>query len=260
MVFVIGIVFGLGAGFNFNNWPINIVFLQDPLFQFIIGNVWLYSLIVSWSFRQVQRTNLSFSQIIGKLPKNSQWLRSICLVVPILMFSLGCGFLSLYLLTFFAPNVVESTIGNKLFLSASETAFPFTYNVLQIFSLVIVAPVVEEIFFRGLILQRWSVKWGITPGIILSSLFFGILHPANPVGLSMFGSAIYQPAYFNHPDHLPYSQQCYSGGTGTFDITTNKTDCLDNRVHSHLLVAGNSIYCLSCTLVNLVSQKKLAQC
>ncbi len=169
-----------------NNWEINSLDLEDPLFQLIILNVWIYSVIVAWSYSQVQRTNLSLPKIIGKLPKNRQWLLLICLTIPVLMFSLGYGLILFYLLTLIAPSIVESTTEQHIFLSAAETAFPYIYNLLQIFFIVILAPITEEILFRGLILQRWSVKWGTSKGIIFSSLFFGMLHP-NPIGISMFG-------------------------------------------------------------------------
>jgi hypothetical protein len=35
-------------------------------------------------------------------------------------------------------------------------------------------------------LQRWTVKWGVTPALLISSLLFGILH-TNVIGLFVFG-------------------------------------------------------------------------
>ena len=52
--------------------------------------------------------------------------------------------------------------------------------------MVVVAPITEEILFRGILLHRWTAKWGITGALLLTSLVFGILH-ANLVGLSVFG-------------------------------------------------------------------------
>lgn len=40
--------------------------------------------------------------------------------------------------------------------------------------------------FRGVLLQKWTVKWGLVPGLLVSSVVFGILH-LNFVGLSVFG-------------------------------------------------------------------------
>jgi membrane protease YdiL (CAAX protease family) len=41
---------------------------------------------------------------------------------------------------------------------------------------VILAPIVEELFFRGIILHRFGIKWNTEKAIIVSSLLFSILH------------------------------------------------------------------------------------
>lgn len=43
-------------------------------------------------------------------------------------------------------------------------------------SVVAVAPVVEELFFRGLLLRSVQVRWGTTTAVAGSSLFFGATH------------------------------------------------------------------------------------
>jgi putative effector of murein hydrolase LrgA (UPF0299 family) len=102
------------------------------------------------------------------------------------MFSLGSGQLLLSFLARVFPQFAKSLLEENLFSAVSDTAVPIVYNSFLIVLLIMVAPVVEETLFRGLILQRWGTKWGLTAGIIGSSLLFGILH-LNVVGLSMFG-------------------------------------------------------------------------
>jgi uncharacterized protein len=41
---------------------------------------------------------------------------------------------------------------------------------------VIIAPVVEEVLFRGLLLQRWAHRWGTFNGVLLSSALFAFGH------------------------------------------------------------------------------------
>ena len=41
--------------------------------------------------------------------------------------------------------------------------------------------------FRGILLTRWSAKWGTTVGILLSSFVFGVLHEVDFVGAFTFG-------------------------------------------------------------------------
>ena len=57
---------------------------------------------------------------------------------------------------------------------------------MRFISLVLVAPIVEEILFRGLLLRIWVKKWGLLGAVFLSSLVFGALH-ADPIGACAFG-------------------------------------------------------------------------
>lgn len=39
-----------------------------------------------------------------------------------------------------------------------------------------IAPFAEELVFRGYLLNLWMQRWGVVPGVLLSSAYFGILH------------------------------------------------------------------------------------
>jgi len=45
-----------------------------------------------------------------------------------------------------------------------------------IVAMCIVAPIVEEVFFRGLLLNAFARWFGVVPGIIVASLLFGAIH------------------------------------------------------------------------------------
>jgi membrane protease YdiL (CAAX protease family) len=56
---------------------------------------------------------------------------------------------------------------------------------------VLLGPLVEEFIFRGLLFQRWSRKWSLTRGIVVSSVVFGLLHfTRDPFGSTIFGMAM----------------------------------------------------------------------
>jgi membrane protease YdiL (CAAX protease family) len=48
--------------------------------------------------------------------------------------------------------------------------------VLAVFTVVLVAPLAEEIIFRGLLHRLASSMWGAVPATIISALVFGIVH------------------------------------------------------------------------------------
>jgi membrane protease YdiL (CAAX protease family) len=52
---------------------------------------------------------------------------------------------------------------------------------------VVIAPVVEELVFRGIVLRRWAFKWGVWRGLLASSAVFGLLHGPSAPGLIAFG-------------------------------------------------------------------------
>jgi hypothetical protein len=178
-----GIVIGIISRFTSVN--LTTIFF-DPLFELIVSVSWIYGLISLWCYYQTRRLKLNFKQILGKLPRNYQWLHLLLLFVPIIIFSLGTGQLFYYLLSWVNPDFLEMILKEKIFLNSSQTSSPILYNSLSFISVVFLAPLVEEFFFRGILLQRFFSKWGLTSAIIISSLFFGILH-FNPVGLLMFG-------------------------------------------------------------------------
>jgi hypothetical protein len=129
---------------------------------------------------------IDLANLLGPLPRQLAWLQLLWLVVGVFLFSLGAFQLSYLALSIVAPNLVETTLQQSLVLSADKAAAPGLYNTLMIVSVVIVAPITEEFIFRGVLLHRWGVKWGIRPAILMTSVLFGLLH-SNLVGLFVFG-------------------------------------------------------------------------
>ena len=76
-----------------------------------------------------------------------------------------------------APNIMEG-------LNFSEN--PVAYILLFI-SIVLLAPVVEEIVFRGILFNLLNKKRGLLFSMIVSSVFFGILHAETMVPTTVIG-------------------------------------------------------------------------
>ncbi|NEP28927.1 CPBP family intramembrane glutamic endopeptidase, partial [Moorena sp. SIO3I6] len=57
--------------------------------------------------------------------------------------------------------------------------------------MIVFAPLLEELICRGIILQKWAMKWGIKSGIVTSSLLFAIFHLRfDIVGLFIAGTIL----------------------------------------------------------------------
>lgn len=129
------------------------------------------------------RTRYLFGQ---KNPKFSV-LHGVALVLSLLLFSLGISSIVFYLLSLSFPSYVNQLLESSTLLDSNRSAYPQLYEALMLFLLLVYAPVVEELVFRGILLQRWAVKWGLRSGVIASSVLFGALHFNNPIGLTLFG-------------------------------------------------------------------------
>ena len=158
---------------------------HDPVFALLISCL-TFMLLSLWTVLRLHRQQIKVKRLIGHLPNHYPWLPTLGIVISILLFSLGSGQLFYYALSFSNPTLVESLLKQKTFLSGSETVTPLFHNLLIIFTILIVAPVTEEFIFRGVLLHRWTAKWGVTPALLISALLFGLLH-ANIVGLFVFG-------------------------------------------------------------------------
>ncbi|NES21988.1 MAG: CPBP family intramembrane metalloprotease [Symploca sp. SIO3E6] len=158
---------------------------NEPIFTLISYNL-IFILLCLWAVERLSQLQVKTDYLIGKVPHQYRWLPTIGIVINILLFSLGSGQLLFYLLSFVAPELVESILSEPIFLSGSDNFAPALSNILAVITVVVVAPITEELLFRGILLHRWAAKWGITPALLLTSLVFGILHP-NIAGLFVFG-------------------------------------------------------------------------
>ena len=127
--------------------------------------------------------NMHVRDLVGSFPKNrSCWL--LAMVLPVLLFSVGSGQIYFYTVAQLFPERALELIGGSVDLPTSQSS---VWNVVvSAVTVAIIVPITEEFLFRGVLLHRWATKMGVLPGVIASSIFFGILHP-NPIGLSVFG-------------------------------------------------------------------------
>ena len=134
-----------------------------------------------------QRKGLKVRYLFGQQRPKFSIPYALVLVLSLLLFSLGISSLFFYLLSLGFPDYVNQLLESSTLLANNSSAYPQLYEALMLFLLLVYAPVVEELVFRGILLQRWAVKWGVRSGVIASSVLFGVLHYNNPIGLTLFG-------------------------------------------------------------------------
>ena len=123
---------------------------------------------------------LIFSIILYRFWKSDIQLNKISILSTLKLIGLGVLLMLLFPFlnfTLFFRNINSGLVGvlipNLDFFSNEN--FPFSKEY-YFFKLLIIGPVLEELFFRGIIQTKLREKLSMTKSIILSSLFFGVWH------------------------------------------------------------------------------------
>ncbi|HSQ88890.1 type II CAAX endopeptidase family protein [Romboutsia sp.] len=78
--------------------------------------------------------------------------------------------------------LIDISLANKILNSSSSQEMLYTGNILiNSISIVIIAPIIEELIYRKVIFKRLSKKLNTTFGTILSSIFFGLCHAKDSI-------------------------------------------------------------------------------
>lgn len=144
-----------------------------------------------FAFKMLSRAGLSYNRLFGAFPAwRTLGLYSLW-VVPLVIYSIASIYLFLVPLSFLLPKfvewwLIESSSIHVVWTSGNKYIFA---NLMSFLTTVVVAPVLEEFFFRGILLTRWTIKWNVSWAIFASSLVFAFLH-LNPIGAFCFSYAM----------------------------------------------------------------------
>ena len=147
--------------------------IPDPRVASIAGTLAM-ALVVMVDARRV---GLDWSRVFGPpLTRESAGLLATAVpinIVPILMLISAGSVFIMVPLSYVAPEFVE-----RFFLTPPDAFVARTPVQLALLLVVggVLAPIAEEVFFRGILLQRWARRWGTLTGVLASSALFGLLH------------------------------------------------------------------------------------
>jgi membrane protease YdiL (CAAX protease family) len=120
----------------------------------------------------------------------SDYLPSVKLTAFVFVFSIAAAYALFYPLSFLFPDFVQVwLIELPPLIKSAQGEFAILANLLNLITLVVLAPIIEEFTFRGILLHRWTQKWSMNSAILISSLLFGIVH-TDPIGAFVFGVAM----------------------------------------------------------------------
>jgi membrane protease YdiL (CAAX protease family) len=137
-----------------------------------------YPLLLLLLVSAAREAGVDTRRLRGPWPSRSGVLLSLLLPIPLL------------LLTLLEPRIVPDLLPSELTAPNPSDKPAVAGQTKQLFilsvDLIILVPVVEEYVFRGLLLQRWSQKWGAKKSVLASSLLFGVLHDS-VISTAVFG-------------------------------------------------------------------------
>lgn len=149
-----------------------------------VATIALYAAIGLILFVRGHQAGLEWRRVFGPRP-TVEALPLLAVLVPLMLITYAAVWLVFVPLSFLVPELVEHTI------LAPQTAYEVTTSgqfVALLFSMVVAAPLAEEMLYRGFLLQRWARRWGTRSGVVLSSVAFAIGH-AEWVGHFVIGVA-----------------------------------------------------------------------
>jgi uncharacterized protein len=125
----------------------------------------------------LRRMGMGLRELVGRGAAAAEWRYMLKYMPAVMIASFGLGILSLLLLFHLAPEAMQGQLREM-----SRTYRGAGFVVLAL----VLAPVVEEILFRGMLFPLLALRWGAAAGMVVSALVFGLYH-LNVLGASVFG-------------------------------------------------------------------------
>lgn len=145
-----------------------------------------YLLLVSLLYLTTKTTKHSARFPAGELSIPRDALILACLSIPLVGVSFTAIWGFFLPLSYVAPEFVSFWLLDVppiIFWRFDQEAI--VANTLNSLVMVVLAPIIEEIFFRGFLLNRWVNKYGLVKGVALSSIVFALFH-YEPIGAFVF--------------------------------------------------------------------------
>lgn len=126
--------------------------------------------VFTWILFNLRRPGKTLGELLGL---NITFSKLEVIAISIGKFLLVSGFTILALQPLFGFEGGDYTYSVRHKLGIEH--FPF--DLITFVKLVILAPLGEELFFRGFLLQKISNRWGLKAGLLISTVVFAVVHP-----------------------------------------------------------------------------------
>jgi len=109
-----------------------------------------------WGIRQCARADINLRELFGLGESSARTWDGVTLVVPLILLSLGSFWLFWFPLSYLLPGLTQHW-ALEYEPPVWNSALPLR-SIVEVIVAVLIGPVVEELVFRGVILQRWHLS------------------------------------------------------------------------------------------------------
>ncbi|MDL2270600.1 CPBP family intramembrane metalloprotease [Methanobrevibacter sp. OttesenSCG-928-I08] len=138
------------------------ILIIGEIFQVVIDEEWIYISLILFIFYKLRHCGNDFKKQFKNIFNRFSFKHILFIVLINIFFSCGMIIVSDLFLDSLSYSIIPSL---KIIGVLSG-----------IISSVIIAPLFEELLFRGIILQKLNKRLGIIVSILISSILFGIIH------------------------------------------------------------------------------------
>lgn len=149
--------------------------LANPLLLTRLVEFCFYLWILYWIYRKSKVSGVSPRRLLRGGTRIGAPLL-IGLILAMFFFSRGSTGVLHYAAFRLWPNLDFLFHSERTLAPSDSSIASLGVMLLGILNIVLVAPLIEEILCRGILLNRWAAKWGVTEGVLLSALVFAIPH------------------------------------------------------------------------------------
>ncbi|HEY3285114.1 MAG TPA: CPBP family intramembrane glutamic endopeptidase [Armatimonadota bacterium] len=150
--------------------------VTDPDVALLL-RVWLYGSLLTWVMWRMVRLDIDEERLVGRVPPRFPWPAIGGLALMLALFSLGAALVSQYAISLAAPQLLAEALKQAKQAEVLQGNARLLYNIGEALFEILLVPVTQEVVLRGVLLHRWTVKWGVRRAVLATSLLGTLFGP-----------------------------------------------------------------------------------
>ena len=135
-----------------------------------------------WTFQRARHAGFDIRALLRPPERARDW-RLLAIVPALIVVAVAGLYVGFLALSLFFPDAVSRWMARG---PSRDAAAPALVVLLSSIRRVVLGPLVEEILFRGILLQLWARKFGVRAAVVASAVCFALLH-MDAIGSFVFG-------------------------------------------------------------------------